>query len=280
MSDSFISIQPKSERIRKLIRYYYFHKSDSPSLDKTIIYYPHLVTGINIYRNSKIIWDENGRTYVPTKQKEPTITLTINHTKSKIVRMRGAFNKIGIVLNPLGINHFISQNLSELYEGRITDFGVFSPDIVELSNIIYHSDDSETNRDLLDDFFELRYVGFDDTRLIKAISLLNDTEVLPKTSELAANVGVSRETLLRLFKKHLCCSVEQYKALIRFRKALDVYQKSIGQIKLTQVAATSEYYDQSDFIRHFKTVTGFNPKPFFSNLRHISSEDTYWTLVD
>lgn len=280
MSDSFVSIRPKSDQLKNHIRYYYFHKSDSDSFDKTIIYHPHQVTAINIYRNSKIVWDEHGRTYVPTEQKEPTITLTINHSKSKLVRMRGAFNKIGIVFNPLGINHFISKKLCELFEGRISDFSLFSPDILVRSEIIYSSDNLEANRDLLDKFFESRYVGFDDRRVLKAVRLLNEVQILPKSSEIADQVGVSRETLLRLFKKHLCCSVEQYKCLIRFRRALDLYQKSNGPIKLTQVAVSSEYYDQSDFIRHFRAVTGFNPKSFFLNLHSISAEDTYWTLLD
>ncbi|WP_350287422.1 helix-turn-helix domain-containing protein [uncultured Croceitalea sp.] len=279
--DTFISIAPKNEQLKKLILYYYFHKSDSKTFKKSIIYHPHFVTGLNIYRNSKIIWDENGRTYEPSSGTEPSITLTINPTKSKVVHMRGAFDKIGIIFHPLGINNFIGTTLSSLVVGRITEFKLFNPDIFSVAKTIYNTKDIEKKRDALDSFFCARHLGFSDSRIVKAVQLLTmHQQVLPKCSDLAKATGVSRETLLRLFKRHLGCSVEQFKLVVKFRKALQLYQTSSEALKLTQLAIDSTYYDQSSLIHHFKTVTGFNPKAFFSNLEQISVSGTYWTMME
>lgn len=282
MSDSFVSIPPKSEHLKRWIRYYYFHRSDSASYDQTIIYYPHYAYVINLYRNSRIEWDENSSIYRPVTQKEPFVTLTINYKKSKMVQMKGAFDKLGIVFNPLGLNSFLEGHLWKYAQGRITEFDAMNPDLLEIAQKVYQAGKPAQKRDLLDAFFESRYIGFKDARVIKAVHLIHqyEHEGPLKSKDIAAQVGVSRETLFRLFKKHLCCSVEQYKSVVRFRKALDVYHQSKHIPKLTQVAAASAYYDQSDFIRHFKNATGFNPKSFFSKLQAISSEDTYWTLLD
>jgi AraC-like DNA-binding protein len=96
--------------------------------------------------------------------------------------------------------------------------------------------------------------------------------------ELADKMGVSRKTLLRLFKKHHNCSVIDYIKMLQFRKSIESFTKKQNKATLTELAHDTFYYDQSDFVKHFKKLTGFSPKRFFKGLSNLGSQDTYWTF--
>jgi AraC-like DNA-binding protein len=96
--------------------------------------------------------------------------------------------------------------------------------------------------------------------------------------ELAAELEISRKTLLRLFNKHQNSSVIDYMKMIQFRRSIELFQNSKDRTKLTELALDTAYYDQSDFIKHFKKLTGFNPKLFFNNLSILGDKGTFWTL--
>jgi YesN/AraC family two-component response regulator len=74
--------------------------------------------------------------------------------------------------------------------------------------------------------------------------------------------------------------VKEYLDIVRFRKALNMYQTIEKKPLLTSIALENGYYDQSEFIKHFKKVTGYNPKKLFKNIQHLGNEDTFWTLIE
>jgi len=132
---------------------------------------------------------------------------------------------------------------------------------------------------LLDGYFESQLVGFEEDRLEKAIDCLVNSSEKYTVEKLATEVAVSRKTLLRLFTKHLNCSVKDYIHIVQFRKAVETYQASQKKLQLGEVAHRNNYYDQSDFIKRFKKITGFNPKRFFKDIKHLGNEDTFWTFL-
>jgi len=277
--DTFRTIVPNDRNLLKSIAYYYFHESKDENFSKNIIYHPHYLVALNVYNNVKIKWDENGRTYVPIKSDSKEVILTINNKTSKHVRLRGAFNKIGIVFHPLGVNSFIDPPLSEIVtNNRVSSFDYFGKDFLDTSNLVFNEASLESKGKQLDTFFRTRFKKFEDERIIKAIDIILNTSETPKIQDLANSLSISRKTLLRLFKMHLCFSVEEFKLVVKFRKALQFYEEAITKPTLTQVAIDNQYYDQSDFINHFKSITGFNPKKFFSSINNISNNGTYWTF--
>lgn len=81
-----------------------------------------------------------------------------------------------------------------------------------------------------------------------------------------------------MFQKHLNCSVKDYLSVVYFRRALEIYNKSPEKKLLIDVALDADYYDQSEFISHFKKLTGFNPRRFFRKLVQYGKEETYWSI--
>jgi len=193
-------------------------------------------------------------------------------------KIQTPFNKIGIVFQPLGINNFIEFPLCKVIdESPKANFDYFGDSFNITLHQVYATDIIEQKVNLLDGFFINMLNPFKEERLNDAVRLIFEKELA--VQQLSDTLGMNRKTLFRLFKKHLNCAPKEFLTIVKFRKALNLYQRQDHKPQLTAFAYENEYYDQSDFIKHFKKVTGFNPKKFFSNISHLGSEDTFWTLL-
>jgi len=279
MKQVFQSHEPESELLRAHIAYYYFHHSDEAGAKQQFYYYPHFKNALSIYRNSEAVLESKLSTVI--KCDKPGYVfgyakLTNEAAKSEL---HAPFDKIGVVFQPLGINHFISGSLSDYLDTPINvQFDYFRESLSPVLDQVYETADIARKVQLLDAYFLSVFKGFDHEHLKVAIHLLFSSDRKYTVEELAKEVGVSRKTLLRLFRRHLNCSVIDYLKLIRFRRAVDLFQSSEDKTSLTELGYHSRYYDQSEFVNHFRTLTGFNPKSFFKNLSQLGNQGTYWTF--
>ncbi|WP_040279458.1 helix-turn-helix domain-containing protein [Psychroserpens damuponensis] len=274
--ETYTTLKPKSDVLSKYIAYYYFNTSKETNYTKSFVFYPHYRNSITVYQNSKISFNGNTSKVVPNAHQDFEIIYTGIHPNSRFGKIIAPFDKIGIVFQPLGLNNFLSESLTEIVtEDPMRNFNYFGNDFVTVLNQVYNTSDFDEKVMVLDAFLLQNIKPFQDHRLIKAVDLMfkGDLSVL----EISEALHINRKTLLRLFKKHLNCSPKSFSNLVKFRKAINTYQEY--KPALTDLAYQNDYYDQSDFIKHFKKITGFNPKKFFGNLSHLGTEDTFWTVL-
>lgn len=277
---NFITIKPKNELVAKYVAYYYFHVSDNPDFSKKFFFYPNYKHALTIYKKSDVSVSTEGSLVMPSSEDKMVHFYSINTDKNIKVELHGVFNKIGIVFNPLGLNHFIKDSLSNFFDRSINKFDCFGVDFIKVLEKIYAEADAEKRAGLLDDFFTQNFLGFDEPVVKKAVQEILNSNGSVKVEELSEQLNINRKTLLRLFKKHLCCSVEEYKKLVMFRNALNYSQQAGEDTSLTDVALYSLYYDQAHYIKHFKSVTMQSPKALLSKLTKLGSQETYWHFED
>lgn len=277
VDETYITIKPKLDVLSPYIAYYYFNSSEEKNYTKEYIFHPHYRNAITVYKNSEINFSKNQSIVIPKPDKDFEIIYTGIHLESRTGKIQAPFDKIGIVFQTLGLNNFISEPLSALAsEYPKPDFNYFGKEFKHVLENVYNTTKKSEKVNLLDRFFASQIKPFNEERLLKAIYLLFEKDL--SITEISEAIAINRKTLLRLFKKHLNCSPKEFSNLIRFRKAINTYQKH--KPALTDLAYQNNYYDQSDFIKHFKKVTGFNPKNFFNNLSHLGTEDTFWTVLN
>ncbi|MFD1551767.1 hypothetical protein DNU06_02290 [Putridiphycobacter roseus] len=279
MQDNFHTAIPKSEIIRKYIAYYYFHESVSETAVKSFFYYPHYKNALTIYKDS-IVTMENSYTTCTKPAKDGFFigyTQITKHAAKAI--LYPPFDKIGVVFQPLGLNRFLNGTFQELVNSPIhLNFNHFKNAMEDTLLKTFETKDIDKKVAQLDAFFLLNQTNFEEKKLEQAITLLLTKEHKYTVAELSEVLSIHRKTLLRLFRKHLNCATIEYIKLIQFRKAVETFQSSIEKLSLTDVAYKSDYYDQTEFIRHFKQLTGFNPKSFFNKLSNYGGKETYWTF--
>ncbi|RZJ70452.1 MAG: AraC family transcriptional regulator [Flavobacterium sp.] len=276
---TFITVRPKDELVGKYISYYYFHSSDDPGFNRRFFFYPNYKHAVTIYKNSEAVLNESGSQIQPSLSENYASFYSINTDKELSVILKGAFNKIGIVFNPLGLNQFIREPFSDLFSENISGFNYYGDAFHSLAATVFNLKDADEKTAQLDTFFRERYIGFDEPVVKNAVKELLNSNGSIKVDELSEMLEVNRKTLLRLFRKHLCCSVEEYKKLVMFRNALNYSQQTEGS-SLTDVALYSLYYDQAHYIKHFKSITGQSPKSLLSRLTQLGNHEVYWNFED
>ncbi|MEO0572187.1 MAG: helix-turn-helix domain-containing protein [Bacteroidota bacterium] len=275
MKEDFISVKPKNGILSDIIDFYYFQQIQNKGT-YAVIYYPNHNTGLNYYYHARVDLRNDGRCLTETKEKGIDCFLTQNTKSARYVTAKGSIRKLGVMFKPLGINHFIQDDLDKLASSSIGTFNYFGDGFLEVCKKVGSYSHFDQKSQILDDFFVSRYFGFEDLEfrnLIKSI-LVNDEDLFVKN--FASSIGVTRKTILRKFRKHLCTTPTDFIAIIKFRRALNQFNLNT---KLSQIAYESKYYDQSDFIRQFKKIAGLTPKAIFENIDKKGEFQTLWTAM-
>lgn len=274
--DNFITYKPSAELL-PYIAYYYFHQSNDEAYQKSFTYYPHYKNALTSYKDVdyKILKDSSAQI---SSEANKTLTTIYSKMYDDIgkVNLKGVFSKIGVVFQPLGIQHFIKHNYNEVFPENVNITNCFGEAYNEVLLEVFSISSNNKKASLLNQFFQNQFVGLKEDRIIDAVTLIIKYEGLITVSKVASQLTIHRKTLLRLFKRHLDCSVEEYKNLVRFRFALDKIQQE-KNVNLTEISA-ARYYDQSDFIRQFKKLTNLPPKKFMVAVSKLGNEDTYWNF--
>jgi AraC-like DNA-binding protein len=279
MANLFQSQQPHSDLLKKQIAYYYFDKCDDKCATRSFFYYPHYKNALTIYKNSHVLFENDYSTVTKPSKNEYFFGFAklVNHAAKAVIEP--PFDKIGVVFQPIGLNHFLEKPLSEYVTKPITlQFNYFKDSMQSVLDEVYETKDLTKKVELLDAYFLSKYQGFNEKKLEEAIELLFAQDGKYTVEELAQELNIHRKKLLRMFKKHQNSSVIDYIKLVQFRNAIDSFQNKTQKSSLTNLAYGTSYYDQSDFINHFKKLTGFNPKSFFKSISNIGNQGTYWTI--
>lgn len=275
-NESFTTVKPLSEKISRYISYYYFHASDDENYNKSFVFYPNYKHALTVYQHSEVTLTETESIVNPSEKTTIKPLYAINKNKNIKVSIKGVFNKIGVVFNPLGINFFIDKPLNEVLTSDFDFFPYFGEEFRAVLAQVFNEKELQDKVVLLDAFFENRFVAFDEPTLKKSIKEIISTNGAVKVVELSEKLNVNRKTLLRLFKKHTNMSVEEYRKMVMFRQALNYFHQNKEATNLTDVALFSMYYDQAHFIKHFKSITKETPNSLLSKISHLGEEDTYW----
>jgi AraC-like DNA-binding protein len=241
---------------------------------------PNYKHALTVYRNSEVIISDSRSIIKPSKNASIQSLYCINKNKNIKVSIEGIFDKIGIVFNPLGINHFIEKSIQEVFPYEINIFTYFGEEFIFVLNQVFLETEIHKKVELLDAFFEKVIQPFEEQTLKKAIREIIISNGSIKVSKLSEELKINRKSLLRLFNKHTTMSVEEYRKMVMFRQAFNYFQQNKKTANLTEVALFSMYYDQAHFIKHFKSITKETPNSLLTKIQHLGLEDTYWYFED
>ncbi len=279
MKEKFITQKPNNSFLQKYISYYYFHSSSSHELHEKFIYYPNFKNALTIYKNSSIEFSNNHSISKPNNKTDFSFIYSGVQNQFRTAEIISPFDKIGIVFQELGINHFIEVPLSTISNHPIQKtFNYFGSNFVQLCEAVYSDENLENKIKLLDEYFLNHYIDFQEKTLKNCINLILNSKHKVTVHELSNKCDINRKSLLRLFKNHLCCTTKDYIDIVQFRRALNDYLQHNKRLSFTEIALENEYYDQAQFINHIKKLTGNNPKSFFKNVKHLGQEDTFWAF--
>ena len=275
MEDHFQNIRPLAPEVTPYIDSYYFHTSNNPELSRRLFYYPSYRTALNVYKNVTVQLEATGRTYLKcdTPYLETVFTNIIDHMG--YVHLAGDFDKIGILFYPYGFNAFLPTTLKDFLKGnKVLRFDGLGDAWNEKIQEVFATDTISNKRDLLDQIFSSLLQNHMDTRFLQVLDIIEKTDGNIRLHEIAQQLGLHRKTITRWCNKHLGMPFREYAGIVKFRRTHERYESNTGQ-KLVEVAHHSNYYDQADFINHFKSMSSATPKHLFKSLKSMGAK-VYW----
>lgn len=273
-----IILKSEHPKLNGIIDYYYFHKIEQKEQTLQYSFFPNYKNAITAYLGSTVQFAHSKSNVQPTDADVLSILYTTNYYGKIDVSIHGPFQKIGIVFHPIGINHFLKQSLHEIHSGETSHFNALGEVFEETLRGVFAQSNQKQRVYLLDQFFSERLNPVD-TKLTSAVHLIFQSKGDIRVHELAEIQKCNRNTLLRLFKKHLTCSIEEYRKLIKFRLAFDEMQRQ-SKIPLTQLALENNYYDQADFIRQFKSLAHDLPSKLKQQLTSLGPNGPFWRIQE
>lgn len=277
--ENFQTYKPKSDILKEYIDSFYFHQANSSIKSKKIVFFPNTKNALTIYKNAKQEIRNSSPLHMkisPSNENNYIFLYGGVQQNYVISEINSPFDKIGIIFQPLGMNHFIDKsNLGRMLT-KDYSFPVIEKKLITSINSVYAIDNLEKRVEELENFF-LSQINrnFEEDTLKKAISIIENNSDKLKISQLVNELNIEEKSLLRKFKRHLNCTPKHYSKVYQFRKALSSYIESKENKKLTDLALSNLYYDQSDFIKSFKTLTGNKPSFFFKEINNLGN-NIYW----
>lgn len=256
-----VIVFPRSPRIKEYISYYYFFdgKHENPNFE--FWHYPHFQTSLVFFENAELREHGAIRSITAVDEHKFQYIFNRNFFRAKREVINGRLNIIGIVFHPLGINHF--------QYGHSKNIDGFSG--LDISEVFSEKDDLDRVK-RLDEMFEKRYQDFDAPIIKAAIAIIIKKKGDIFLNDLSALLNTSRRTILRNFRSHLNCSFQEFKHVVKFRKAMEYHHQETQSLKLSDLAYELNYYDQSDLIKAFKAMTNETPKKLLAKIAPLSEK--------
>jgi len=186
------------------------------------------------------------------------------NTKAISAHFPGVVDALGIRFKPGGAAPFFRDPLHELKNQSESLEALEMKEFVHLGNSIPQCESFQKRATIIEaTLSELlrKSTQIPPSHLLSVIR----KQVKPHFSvaTLSQCAGVGCRQLERLFKKHLGMTPGEYLKIQRVEMARR-FLKSRADQKCTQIGLDSGYYDQSHFIKEFRSVTGMTPH-FYRN---------------
>jgi len=172
---------------------------------------------------------------------------------------------LGIRFHPFGAGLFLNDDVS-VFNDQVVDLrSVMGKTIGDLYEQLQDARITSKRIELIEKFL-LNGLPVSENRNKKAnlvklvMNELTRDDFFDNIENVAARYGITSRYLQKIFVQYTGLSPKLYSKINRFQKSLVLIGRS--DLSLTSIAYQSGYFDQSHFIREFKSFTGITPSGF------------------
>lgn len=172
---------------------------------------------------------------------------------------------IGTVLvffTETGASHFFKIPINEIFSESISLDTFIPRSVIETVEEQLAEAGTDNQRIKIVEAFLLSQLQHREADLLvsQALSLIISSNGTLRINELAQRLYISQSPLEKRFRKTVGATPKKFSSIIRINSVIS----NNGSNNLTELGYAAGYFDQSHFIKDFKTFTGETPEQFFS----------------
>jgi len=263
----FTEIRPQ-EALKPYVKRFYFYEASSTETFDDVVF----PSG-----NMELIFNL-GNGHWKTKKNDPFYTappveLWGQITKPMVVRSVGKNFMLGVRFYPHTAAYFFHEDVSA-FNNEVTDgTDVFGTSLENLHELLLTYTNAADRIAMLEHYLLSRLAASEKRhariKLVADIAdRLRDHQDGPRVGTVSQRNKISARYLHQLFSQYTGLTPKLYCQISRFQHSLQLLQG--GDQKMTSIGYDSGYFDQSHFIREFKTFTGLTPASFSANATPIN----------
>lgn len=218
------------------------------------------------YKNPFVVFHSNDSVI-----KQPRSIISGLSDSFSDVSTNGETGVVFISFYPTGACQFFNFPLSEIENQSVDMTDIFNTEIRQIEESLYLKDTIEGKVSVIENFLFSRYSpisSYDNLLVQKGIEIIKNNKGQTNAKSLSGYLYTTPKTLERKFSQYLGKTTKQVIKLIRFQEVLHDFSCH-KEHNLTEYAYTNGYFDQSHFIRDFKSYTGYTPKEFVTKYPHF-----------
>ena len=259
---NYQEIRP-GKRLRQHIKCYYIYESESPaSFEDTV--FPSGCVEI-IFNLGAGSWQTAANDVFVTT---PPIELWGQIIRPLSIRSLGKNTMLGIRFLPHAAACFLKENI-ESFNNQVVDFTDLSGNAVRtLHSKLLETSALDKRISLLEDFLlnSLSNSEKADRKIAVVNNIMQELmreDFFDNIENVASRYGITSRYLQKIFLQYTGLTPKLYSKINRFQNSLRlVTQKDTS---LSSIAYDCGYFDQSHFIREFKSFTGLTPSGYASD---------------
>lgn len=252
---------PPSDLLKPYIRHYYIFESDADIEFEDTVF-----PGGDL----EMIFNLGQGTWESLSEVHPPVELWGQLTKPLAIKSKGRHTMLGI--------RFYIHSAAYFFDDEIGIFNnqVSNPhDIIGNAVMILHSQLLETNAAhkriaLVESFLLKRLIRNEKKsfRINKVANILTSIRTENNINNIASKHGITPRYLHQLVYQYTGLSPKSFDKISRFKLSLKLIAKN--DQPFTSIAYDCGYFDQSHFIRDFKSFTGLTPSAYIQNKTSIN----------
>ena len=205
--------------------------------------------------------------------KNPPIELWGQITKPLTIRSSGTHTMLGIKFFPHSASYLLNDDMG-IFNDKVSDFSdILGNPVKHLYEQLLNTKENEKRIELLETFLIKRLIANEKKtfKINKVGHILTSIKKDPtenNLSHVASKHGITPRYLHKLIYKHTGLSPVSFNKIVRFQHSLKLITNNT--LPFTTVAYDSGYFDQSHFIRDFKSFTGVTPSAYLANITPVN----------
>jgi AraC-like DNA-binding protein len=248
------------DRLKHYVRCYYIYESDS-----AVSYYDTVFPSGSM----ELIFNLGSGQWQTAEADEfitmPSVELWGQITKPMAIRSIGKNVMLGIRFFPFGATWFLDEAL-DIFNDRVTDYlQIENRNTGTLYSKLLEANGWNERIILIEEFLLSRLSGLQKNMskslIVSDVMIgLSEDGYPAGIGKIAPRYGITSRYLQKLFVQHTGLTPKMYSKITRFQNSLRLVSRKDSS--LTSVAYECGYFDQSHFIKEFKSFTGVTPSDY------------------